>query len=222
MFEIIPSPGTDNTDWHVIEEKIERVKSFAKTIHIDVVDGKFANNKTFSDPNPFKKYTSEIFFEVHLMVEEPLEYIEQWAAAGFKRFIGQVEKMSDQIAFVAKVQQIGEVGLAIDGSTSLDALKVPVIDLDTVLIMTIQAGFSGQDFQEETLKKVMTLAEQGISNITVDGGINERTIEQAYLAGARRFVTTSALFKKESPKDAYRELEDRVKVLELREAQQDY
>lgn len=103
MIEIIPSPGTEINDWSEMEKRIEIVKPFAKTIHIDVIDGKFADNTTFADPEPFKKYTSELFFEVHLMVENPSQYVEKWAAAGFRRFLGQVEKMPDQIAFVAGV-----------------------------------------------------------------------------------------------------------------------
>src|SRR5690349_9124437 len=111
MFEIIPSPGTENKDCSEIEQKIELVKPFVKSIHIDVCDGKFANNTTFADPEPFKKYTSDLLFEVHLMTEEPIQFIDAWAAVGFKRFIGQVEKMSDQAAFVTKAEELGYAGL---------------------------------------------------------------------------------------------------------------
>ncbi len=215
MFEIIPSPGTENKDWAEIEKKIELVKSIVKTIHIDVIDGKFASNTTFSEPEPFKKYTGQLLFEVHLMVDEPIQYIDAWAAAGFKRFIGQVEKMSDQVAFIAKAEEVGYAGLAVDGQSGLDKLQVSHLDLDTVLIMTINAGFSGQEFQPEQLEKVRTLTKDTeLFPVEVDGGINEKTIEEAWRAGARRFVTTSAVFGAEDQVAAYKKLHAQCERLE--------
>lgn len=215
MFEIIPSPGTENKDWSELEKKIELVRPFARTIHIDVIDGKFANNTTFADPEPFKKYTSEMTFEVHLMVEDPAQYIKAWADAGFRRFIGQIEKMPDQAAFVAVAQEYGEAGLAVDGPTALDALKVSHLDLDTLLIMTIQAGFSGQKFQPEQLEKVKSITKDTeLFHLEVDGGINQETITDAWKAGARRFVTTSAVFGAPDPAAAYKKLHDTCEKLE--------
>lgn len=210
MFEIIPSPGTQDKDWTTIEQKIELVKPFVKTIHIDVIDGKFAQNTTFLDPSPFAKYTQDIFFEVHLMVDDPLSYVESFAQAGFRRFIGHVEKMPDQVEFVSRVQQIAEVGLALDGSTPLEAIEVPFEDLDTVLCMTIKAGFSGQAFQPDILPKVKKLSSRFFGPIEVDGGINEATIGEAAKSGASRFVTTSYLFSAEDPEQAFQTLTQRV------------
>lgn len=197
MYEVIPGPGTKDLNWQEIERKIELVKPFVKTIHVDVVDGKFAPNTTFSDPKPFAKYTKELLFEVHFMTENPISYLKSFADAGFKRFIGQVEKMPDQAEFVAQGQILGEVGLAVDGPTDLSMIKVPYEDLDCILIMTIKAGQSGQMFNPEYLNKARTLRQaQGQSlAIEIDGGINDRTIIQAKNAGATRFVSTSFLFK---------------------------
>lgn len=215
MFEIIPSPGTEIANWQEMEQKIEVVKSFVKSIHIDVADGKFVNNTTFADPEPFKKHTKDLLFEVHFMTEEPVQYIDAWAAAGFQRFIGQIEKMSDQAAFIAKAEAFGYAGLAVDGPTSLDKLTIPHIDLDTVLIMTINAGFSGQKFQPEQLEKVRTLTKDfELFPAEVDGGINEQTLVEAWNAGARRFVTTSAIFGNEDPAAAYKHLHDICSKLE--------
>src|SRR5476651_2051329 len=128
MFEIIPSPGTDNKDWSAVEAKLGLVKPFAKTIHIDVLDGKFAPNTTFLDPKPFAQFSKDLILEVHLMVEEPIQYIKPFAESGFRRFIGQVEKMSDQVAFVAEGELLGEVALALDADTPVEAIKVPFSD----------------------------------------------------------------------------------------------
>jgi ribulose-phosphate 3-epimerase len=207
MFEIIP--GILEKDWQSIEAKIELVKPFAKSIHIDILDGKFAENITFLDPEPFRKYTGDMLFELHMMVEEPINYIKPWADAGFKRFIGHIEKMSDQAAFVATAEQYGYVGLAVDGPTGLDKLTVNHLDLDTVLIMTIKAGFSGQEFQHEQLEKVKQLTKDTeMFPVEIDGGVTEETIKQAWEAGARRFVTTSALYGNEDPAKEYQRLHD--------------
>ena len=204
MYEIIPSPGTQAKEWSELAKRIELVKPLAKTIHIDVIDGKFADNTTFLDPDPFKAFTKDLFFEVHLMVEDPIKYIKPFADAGFKRFIGQVEKMPDQVAFVAEAQMWGEVGLAIDKQTPVSGITVPFADLDTVLVMTIQAGFSGQTFLEELLAKVDELAAKtDILPIEVDGGINDETIAVAAEHGARRFVATSFLFDLQTPAEQF-------------------
>lgn len=203
MFEIIP--GILEKEWEKIEEKIEIVKPFAKTIHIDLLDGKFADNTTFLDPTPFKKYSDDIFFELHMMVEDPLSYVESWAEAGFRRFIGHVENMPDQVAFVATAQRFGEVGLAVDGPTPLEKITVPFPDLDTVLCMTIKAGFSGQKFDEKHLEKVK-IVKESLLPIEVDGGITDETIVIAANAGARRLITTSFIYGSDNPKQAFEKL----------------
>lgn len=195
MIEIIPAILENN--WQEIERKIELVKPFAKTIHVDVIDGKFAPKTTFLDPKPFSKYTKDLFFEIHLMVEEPINYLKPWADVGFKRFFGQIEKMSDQVEFVAQGELLGEVGLVIDGPTSIEQIKVPLDDLDAILVMAINAGSSGQALVPEYLGKVKQIKEKTAIPITVDGGINDQTIVQTCASGATRFITSSFLFKED-------------------------
>jgi len=196
MHEIIP--GILEKDWSAIEQKIDRVRPFAKTIHIDLIDGVFAPNTTFLDPEPFKKYTDDFLFEVHLMVDEPEKFIEAWSRVGFRRFLGHVEKMSDQVAFVAKAQEVGEVGLALDGNTDISQIKINLQDLDSLLIMTINAGFSGQEFEAKNLDKVKELSQKTSIPIGIDGGITPNAIEQGLKSGATRFVSTSYLFSGDS------------------------
>lgn len=217
MFEIIP--GILEKDWTEIERKINIAKQFSKNIHIDIIDGKFAPNSTFIDPLPFKKFTSDLFFELHMMVEDPIQYLKPFADAGFKRFLGHIEKMPDQAEFVAEGQLLGEVGLAVDGPTPLEAIKVPYGDLDCALIMTIKAGESGQEFNPEYLKKVETLRQvedprrrtQGqFLTIEIDGGINERTIIEAKDAGATRFIANSFIFDAQDPQSQFILLQERI------------
>lgn len=209
MYEIIP--GILEKEWSEIEKKIELVKSFAKTVHIDLADGKFVPNATFLDPQPFKKYSSDIFFELHMMVEEPVNYLNTWAKAGFRRFLGHIEKMSDQVEFIAKGQLLGEVGLAIDGPTPLEAVKAQYDDLDCILVMTIKAGFSGQFFMPEKLDKVKSIREKTMIPIEVDGGINDSTVRKASDAGATRCVSTSFIFHNQNPQSQFQKLRDSIK-----------
>jgi ribulose-phosphate 3-epimerase len=205
MHEIIPSPGTEDREWEALEKKILLVKPFVKTIHIDICDGKFAPNPTYSDPAPFKKYTKDLLFEVHLMVEEPIDHLKKWADAGFARFIGQIEMMKDQSAFIAEAQHWGEAALGVDGPTPLDNVQVNFADLDAILFYTgLKAGFSGKPFQEDRLEKVKKVRESApFLPIEVDGGINDETILKAYSSGATRFVATSFLFAMDTPKQQF-------------------
>jgi ribulose-phosphate 3-epimerase len=204
MHEIIP--GILEKEWAAIEQKIERVLPFAKSIHIDLIDGKYAQNTTFLDPKPFAKYAHAVTLELHMMVDNPIQYLEAFAQAGFKRFLGHVEMMPDQIAFVSKAQTFGEVGLALNGGTDPAAIRVPYQDLDTILVMSIKAGFSGQAYQSSQ-EAVMTYFHQHAHlPIEVDGGINDQTIQVAAQAGASRFVTTSFLFSGE-PKIQFAKLD---------------
>ena len=209
MCDVIP--GILEKDWSSIEKKIHKARDFSKAIHIDIIDGKFAPNLTFLDPEPFKKYSDKILFEVHLMVEEPIDYLQAFANAGFRRFLGHIEKMSDQVEFVSKAQNLGEVGLVLDAPTPVEAIKADYQDLDAILVMTVKAGFSGQKFMPECLDKVKKI-KQKIEDeqlnplvVEVDGGTNDKTIIQAKNAGATRFVATSFLFS-DDPKQKFAQL----------------
>ena len=205
MHDIIP--GILEKSWEEVEAKIKLLSPFAKTLHIDVIDGKFVNNLTFLDPAPFAKYKDQFLLEVHLMVEEPITYLKPFADAGFKRFLGHVEKMSSQEEFVAEGQLLGEVGLALDGPTELSAITVPYDDLDCVLFyVSDRVGFSGPPMLPERLKKLKTFRAKSTLPIEVDGGVKDITIQIAKEAGATRFVATSFISTAEDPKAAYDKL----------------
>ena len=207
MFEIIPA--ILEKEWGEIEKKIELVKPFTKSVHIDIIDGKFTDNITFLDPAPFKKYTNDLFFELHMMVEDPVSYLKSWADVGFKRFLGHIEKMPDQEEFVAKAQQLGEVGLALDGPTEFSEVKVPIIDLDTLYFYTAESvGHSGAVLKQNRLEKFRKFAEENSIPIGVDGGINENTIIDAFKAGARRFGVTNGIFKADNPQKSFIKLNE--------------
>ena len=202
-FQVIP--GILEENFAEIEKKLNLIKSFTKKVHIDFIDGKFINNKTFLDPTPFKNFSNELELEAHLMVEEPIDFLEPLARAGFKRIIGQIEKMADQTEFIAKGEGLCDVGLALDGPTPISALNVSLEDLDVLLIMTIRAGFSGEEFNLKFLEKIKEIKE-GIVEIEVDGGINDKTINQAKNIGANCFVSTTYIFNSQNPSEGYSDL----------------
>jgi len=202
MNEVIP--GILEKEWTVIEGKIKNYSTFVNKIHVDFIDGKFAPNTTFMDFAKFLPYSRNLFLEAHLMVEEPINYLKPLSDAGFKRFVGHVEKMSDQIEFVVKAQEFGEVGLALDFKTPADEIKVSLEDLDTVLIMGVNAGSSGQPFLTDCLPKINQIRTKSLVNIEVDGGINDGNIAQIASAGANIFISTSYIFQ--NPKENFERL----------------
>lgn len=210
MFEIIP--GILEKSWEEVEAKIKLLSPFTKTLHIDIADGIATNNVTFLDPAPFAKYKDQFFLELHMMVEEPINYLKPFAEAGFKRFLGHIEKMSSQEEFVAEGQILGEVGLALDGPTELSAITVPYDDLDAMLFYTCKKmGFSGPPMMPERLAKVKAFRAKSNLPIEVDGGVKDVTIQLAHDAGATRFVATSFISTATDPKSAYDKLVSLVK-----------
>lgn len=204
VIEIVP--GVLEKNWEGIEKKIDAVLPFASSVHIDLLDGKFAPNTSFADPTPFSKYKDLITLELHMMVQEPITYLESWAQAGFTRFIGQIEQMKSQTEFVAKAQRFGEVGLGIDSDSEPEDVKVSYNDLDFLFVMTVKAGFSHQSFLQQNLKKVAYFRSRTSIPIEIDGGVNDTNIADACIKGANRFVSTGYLFGGSEPKARFQTL----------------
>lgn len=205
-------PGILEKTWEEVEKKIEIGRKFSNTFHIDIIDGKFVNNLTFLDPEPFKKYSQDLFFELHMMVLDPIELVEGFGKAGFRRFLGHVEHMSNQKKFIKQAKEYGEVGLALDGPTHVSSIKVPLEELDAILIYTSErVGFSGPPLMDTRLDKIRHLKRLTNIPIEVDGGINDKTILRAKEAGATRFISTSNIFHSETPFERYNKLVDLVR-----------
>lgn len=210
-------PGILERNWLEVEKKIEIIRTFSNKIHVDFIDGKFADNITFLDPTPFSKYSNDppageagLYLEAHLMVEEPINYLDSFAKAGFKKFIGHIERMSSQEEFVAKAELLGEVSLGLDLPSSLDLITTSFEDLDSVLLMDVKAGFSSQTFDQSLLEKIKTLRSKTFIPIEVDGGINDQTIISARNAGANIFVSTSYITGSNNPLEQFNKLRNLV------------
>ncbi len=213
MLEIIPAILTLNKN--ELEEKISLlsdVSDIVKRVQIDIVDGKFAKNKTI-EPDVIGELDVDQLVDFHLMTKEPVDWVERCARGMSDRIIGHIEMMSSQVKFVGRVQELGfKVGLAVDIDTSLSEID-PVIlrDLDVVLIMSVKGGFGGQKFNELALEKIKKLDEMRVYDktpfrICVDGGINEENISKVRAAGADE-VVIGAYFFKENLRTHYQKLE---------------
>lgn len=197
MIDIIP--GILEKDFSEVERRVKLVAAYVSWVQIDVADNTLVPNETFLKFDQFVqlgKLDKAPSLEAHLMVAEPEKYIRPLADAGFKRLIAHVEA-HDPRRFLdeAKYESV-EVGLAIDGPTDLEQIEPFLEEIDVVLVMTIEAGFSGQQLMPETLEKIKTIRRNFPDlPIAVDGGINDKTARLVRDAGATRLVSTSYLFK---------------------------
>jgi ribulose-phosphate 3-epimerase len=199
MLEIIPSILTN--DPNELKEKLERCEGLVDRVHIDIIDGIFAKNKTI-DPSALSDLETELKLDFHLMVKEPVNWVEKCVRGGADRIIGQIEYMRDQVEFVGKVQEVGaSIGLAVDLKTDIGKLD-PVIltNLDVVWVMSVAAGFGGQKFDERALNKIKRLDEIRARDDTPyricdDGGITLDRIDDARRAGVDEVAIGRRIFK---------------------------
>src|SRR3989344_1683143 len=214
MEQIEVIPGVLEQEFSQIEERVRLVAPYVNWIHIDIADHRLVPNSSFLDPSPFKKLIQETGkkFELHMMIENPVSVSDEWVNAGFQRLLWHMEgiiKTSDVRLKIAEIRGRGvEVGLAVDKETPVESVLPYLDDVDCVLVMTIQAGFSGQQFIPEMLDKARVIRERkpGLP-IEVDGGINYETAKLAVAAGATRLVTTSYIFNSGNIREAINRLQ---------------
>lgn len=171
-------------------------------IHIDIMDGKFVSNKTWTT-SEVKKFTSysTLPLEVHLMVNNPSKYIEDYALMNTSVIIFHYEAVKDINEMINKVKLYGlKVGIAINPETNINVL-IPYLNMiDEVLIMSVHPGKSGQSFIEESLEKISVLKNIILEGnyktiISVDGGINNETGLLCKDAGVDELVSASYIHK---------------------------
>lgn len=193
------APSILSADFSQLAKDIDKVRN-ADMLHIDVMDGHFVNNITIGpvvvDSIKEKARKLGLSLDVHLMIEKPEKYLEQFAKAGAKIITFHPVASKNPKATIAKIKKLGcKAGISINPDKPLSVLKPYLKDADMVLIMSVYAGFSGQKFMPGVLKKVRALRKLGFKkDIEIDGGINDDTVKQAAKAGANVFVAGSYVF----------------------------
>ncbi|MDD6603122.1 MAG: ribulose-phosphate 3-epimerase [Eubacteriales bacterium] len=195
------SPSILASDYANLEKELDKCAS-AQLIHVDVMDGHFVPNISIGAPvvSSIKKVCN-IPFDVHLMISNPLQYVEDFANAGADIICFHTECDSPIDETLDKIISLGKkAALAIKPGTDAKAV-IPYLDkLDMVLVMTVEPGFGGQSFMESTMPKIEAIRAMAPDiDIEVDGGINPETVKIAAKAGANVFVAGSAVFKSENP-----------------------
>jgi ribulose-phosphate 3-epimerase len=196
------APSILSADFATLGKEVEAItKAGADYIHVDVMDGHFVPNLTIG-PNVVKaiRSYSPLPFDVHLMIEPPEPFIEQFAEAGADIITVHAEAVTHLDRVIAQIKDCGKkAGVSLVPSTPPEVLDYVLPELDLVLVMSVNPGFGGQQFIPKSLEKIRELRymieETGKDiDLEVDGGINMQTAELAFEAGANVLVAGTAVF----------------------------
>jgi ribulose-phosphate 3-epimerase len=199
--------GADFTNIEKLSESIK--SSGADMIHFDVMDGNFVPNISFGAPilKALDK-CSDMFMDVHLMIEDPLKYSPDFVKAGADLITFHYESKSDTAKTIEKIKSLGVmVGISVKPSTDVKEILKYASMVDLILVMTVEPGFGGQSFMEDMMEKVKILKEYKEENnlsykIQVDGGINDKTGRISVDAGVDVLVAGSYILNADDMKKA--------------------
>jgi ribulose-phosphate 3-epimerase len=202
------APSILSADFGRLAEEIAMCEEGgADLVHIDVMDGHFVPNITFGEKviRTARKATS-LPLDVHLMVEKPERFLESFADAGATGLTIHVEAAPHLQRQLAHIRELGCLaGAALNPATSLVTVREALVDLDLLLVMTVNPGFGGQEFIPSSVDKVArarVLLDELRSGaaLEVDGGISRDTIKSVWRAGADTFVAGNAVFSAANPR----------------------
>lgn len=217
---IIISPSVLAADFSRLGEQVKKVEEAgAEYLHLDVMDGMFVPNISFGAPviGALRKGT-DMVFDVHLMIMDPIRYIDDFLRAGADLITVHYESCEKPLEAVRYIKSKGvRAAVAIKPNTPVDVLYPMLDEIDMALIMTVEPGFGGQKLIEHTLSKVKALREyanaRGMKlDIEVDGGIGADNMKLLSSAGANVIVAGSAIFKAERPEEVMAEMRKQAEL----------
>ena len=201
------APSVLAADFSNLQRDIEMInKSEADWFHIDIMDGVFVPNISFGMPvlRDIKKHAKKTL-DVHLMIVNPNQYIETFASLGADILTVHYEACSHMHRTVQAIKATGmKAGIALNPHTSVNQLKDIIKDIDLVCLMSVNPGFGGQSFIENTYNKVKELKEliqssESSCQIEIDGGVTNKNAKKLVEAGANILVAGSYVFKSSNP-----------------------
>ncbi len=207
MTEIIP--GILAQSLIELKEKL-KLLSWAKKVHIDIMDGRFVPNRTIQ-ADTLRKILPEMDMQIHLMAYKPHKYVNTFARMGAKELIFHAEATDHATEILEDIRQAEmKAGIAFNPSTRID--RHALIHADMALVMTVNPGFSGQSLMKAPLRKISEIKKcNPVIHVGVDGGVNHQTCKFAASAGADFAVATSAISESENPKKTYKEMTKKCK-----------
>ncbi len=187
-----------------------------QAFHLDVMDGSFVPNFTYGMPivEAFRRLTN-LPLDVHLMIANPRKYVKQFRAAGADIITFHHEAAENSRDLLITIRELGAAaGIAVNPGTPLSAIEDCLDVCDLVLVMSVDAGFGGQEFQTAALEKLRQLRDRvgPAVLLEVDGGVNDATIASCAEAGAQLFVVGSAIFRNDEYQSAISQLANSAKI----------